>query len=59
MSALDHRLVGEVNKEKYIMTVIGMKEAMKDWLREQGALKRVCLAPLRDKGASRSWWHLK
>lgn len=32
------------------MTVIGMKEAMKDWLRELGALKRVCLAPLRDKG---------
>lgn len=59
MSAVDHRLVGEANKEKHIMTVIGMKEAKKDWLRELGALKRVCLAPLRDNGASRSWWHLK
>lgn len=33
MNALDHRLVREANKEKYVMTVIEMKEAMKDWLR--------------------------
>lgn len=54
MSAVDHRLVGEANKEKHIMTVIGMKAAMKDWLRELGPLKRVCLAHFRDQGASRS-----
>ena len=44
MSTLAHRLVGEANEYKHVLSVVGMKEAMKNWLREHGSSEESVLS---------------